>query len=118
MPSAPTDIRHDLDPLTSRFPLVGHPLSALWVTWHSASGGVVPGPATYWIDAVITLEWRATTALVAQYRSSEERCAPRSQGVEPSLHGLSDALSEVLWGLVGIGDHFGHDRGDEFGGQG
>lgn len=75
---APTEVRHDLDPLTKRFPEIGRPVSATWVTWNSASGGF-PGPTTYWIDAVMTLEPAATEALVARYQPGTEGKGPHVQ---------------------------------------
>ncbi|OBK15427.1 hypothetical protein A5635_08560 [Mycobacterium asiaticum] len=78
--TTPLEIRHDLDPLTSRFPLIGHPLSASWVTWNNASGRS-PGPTTYWIDAVITLEPSTTTALVSQYQATDHGLRPAVQAI-------------------------------------
>lgn len=46
------EVRHDLDPLTDRFPQLGEPESA---TWLSGTMGDAPGPSLYWIDAVIVL---------------------------------------------------------------
>jgi hypothetical protein len=46
--------RHDLDPLTSRIPALKGVVDA---TWYSGTFSTrdVPGPSTYWIDAVVTL---------------------------------------------------------------
>ena len=69
-PPAPTEVRHELDPLTSRFPDLGTPVSASWVTWNSAGPNddrSIPGPTTYWINAVVHLDPDTTTKLVAQY---------------------------------------------------
>lgn len=46
--------RHDLDPLTSRIPVLQGAEAA---TWYSGTLGSrdVPGPSLYWIDAVLTL---------------------------------------------------------------
>src|SRR5262249_36335117 len=55
-------IRHDCEPLTKRFPAIGHPISARWMGGslgggsHSRVSDFVPGPTDYWIDAVIELE--------------------------------------------------------------
>jgi len=46
------EVRHDLAPLTDRFPQLGEPESA---TWLSGTMGDAPGPSLYWIDAVIVL---------------------------------------------------------------
>jgi hypothetical protein len=49
------EIRHELGPLTDRFPQLATALSA---TWMSGTMGDerVPGPSTYWIDAVVVLD--------------------------------------------------------------
>ncbi|MBL7492283.1 hypothetical protein I6A60_13970 [Frankia sp. AgB1.9] len=48
-------IRSDLDPLLRRFPALGRPTAA---HWESGTYGDdrVPGPSTYWIDAVVALD--------------------------------------------------------------
>ncbi|MBF4511421.1 hypothetical protein ITJ66_02890 [Plantibacter sp. VKM Ac-2885] len=49
------EIRHELGPLTDRFPQLATALSA---TWMSGTMGDerVPGPSTYWIDAIVVLD--------------------------------------------------------------
>lgn len=87
-PAPPTEVRHDLDPLTSRFPALGAPQSASWVTWNSALPGDrgVPGPTTYWIAAVVELAPATVTDLVARYR-------PQAVGRSPDVQDLlRDAL--------------------------
>ncbi len=51
-PSGP--VRTDLVPLTRRFPALGVPVSA---SWQSGAMGDdrVPGPSSFWIDAIVTL---------------------------------------------------------------
>ncbi len=51
-PSGP--VRTDLAPLTRRFPELGVPVSA---SWQSGALGDdrVPGPSSFWIDAIVTL---------------------------------------------------------------
>lgn len=53
--SAPGPVRHDAAPLTKRFTALGEPVA---VTWRSGTtgDGSVPGPSTYWIDAVVRLQ--------------------------------------------------------------
>ena len=75
---APTEVRHDLDPLTKRFPEIGTPTFAAWATWNSATGGF-PGPTTYWIDAVVTLEPATTEALVGRYQPTAQDKVPHVQ---------------------------------------
>jgi hypothetical protein len=64
---APSDAsgqpRHDVDPLVSRFPGIGHPVSATWVIWGNSDRLSAPGPTTYWIDAIIELEPRRAEQL-------------------------------------------------------
>ena len=57
--------RVDTEPLTQRFPLIGDPVRVVWYSGTTGSGGA-PGPSTYWIDAVITLD----AATAAQIRDS------------------------------------------------
>jgi hypothetical protein len=53
--SAPGPVRHDPPPLTTRFAALGDPIA---VTWQSGTtgDGSVPGPSTYWIDAVVAVQ--------------------------------------------------------------
>ncbi len=48
------ELRSDLLPLTTRFPALARASGA---TWMSGTMGdrAVPGPSTYWIDAIVTL---------------------------------------------------------------
>lgn len=84
-PPPPADtsasIRRDTEPLTKRFPAIGSPVAATWVTWNSASRGV-PGPTTYWLDAVVTLPSQTTSALVTD--------------LQPAAEGKTPAVAEVL----------------------
>lgn len=61
-----SEVRHDLDPLTRRFPILGTPSSASWVSG-TLGNDRMPGPATYWIDAVVQLPPEKISALIAQY---------------------------------------------------
>jgi hypothetical protein len=87
-PVPPTEVRHDVAPLTSRFPALGAPRTASWVTWNSAPPGDrgVPGATTYWIDAVVELAPATATDLIARYR-------PQAGGRSPDVQDLlRDAL--------------------------
>lgn len=66
--------------MTKRFPAIGTPEAVTWVSWNSASSDV-PGPTTYWIDAVVTLQPQTTTALVATFQ-------PAADGTTPSVHDM------------------------------
>lgn len=47
-------MRTDLEPLTSRFPVLGDPVSAQWQSG-TLGDADVPGPTSYWIDGVVSL---------------------------------------------------------------
>jgi len=47
-------VREDLAPLTKRFQALGEPISARWKSG-TMGDPRVPGPSTYWIDAVVQL---------------------------------------------------------------
>ncbi|WP_139205418.1 hypothetical protein [Plantibacter sp. MMLR14_011] len=83
------EIRHELGPLTDRFPQLASALSA---TWMSGTMGDerVPGPSTYWIDAVVVLD----EAGYAELRALAPDEAGSDVGAElPDLDpGLDDAL--------------------------
>lgn len=76
----PIEVRHDLEPLTERFPALAQPEAVSWVTWNSAvpEDRGVPGPTTYWIDAVVELAPATTTGLVRRY-------LPRPEGKVPDV---------------------------------
>ncbi|WP_225726561.1 MULTISPECIES: hypothetical protein [unclassified Nocardia] len=78
------DIRHDIDPLTKYFPLIGNPVAASWLGWSNASGAA-PGPSMYWIDAVVELRPETAAALRARY-------AP----AEPAAPAVKDALRQAV----------------------
>jgi len=46
------ETRTDLEPLTKRFSALGDPVAATWISGTMGSSDV-PGPSTYWIDAVV-----------------------------------------------------------------
>lgn len=75
-------IRHDLEPLTKRFPEIGKPVSAKWMGGtlgaESGSRATVPGPSDYWIEAIIELEPVTADALRSKY-------APTATGEAPQL---------------------------------
>jgi len=58
--------RHDLGPLVSRVPELAVASEA---TWYSGTVGDprVPGPSTYWIDAVVTLPRVVMETILGQY---------------------------------------------------
>lgn len=85
-------MRTDSEPLTSRFPAIGEPLD---VRWQSGTLGDdrVPGPSSYWIDAVITLDPAAGDAL-------RDEGDPKSDGTPANL---SAELTQDIAALVPAG---------------
>lgn len=60
-------VRHELEPLTKRFPALGPPVAASWVSgdWGSPR---MPGPSLYWIDAIVEVSSATADGLEASYR--------------------------------------------------
>lgn len=94
------ELRHDLGPLTDRFSPLG---SATTATWMSGTLGDdrVPGPSSYWIDAVVTLPAADFDALRSQTDAQRTDDTP---SVSPDLEAAlpsgpflrSDALDEIF----------------------
>jgi hypothetical protein len=70
-------LRTDLDPLLSRFPVLGAPAGARWMSGTFGRADV-PGPSTYWIDAVVTLDPSAVEQLMTAH-------APAAEGRTPDV---------------------------------
>ncbi|MCP9273834.1 hypothetical protein [Mycolicibacterium arenosum] len=102
-PSPPTVVRHDLAPLTTRFPALGEPSAASWVTWnsHHPDDRGVPGPTTYWIDAVVSLAPAVVNALVRDHQPVPEGEVPDVQDLlRPELPAgpyLTDARLDLAF---------------------
>lgn len=80
----PGPVRTDLDPLTKRFPALGEPVSA---TWQSGVLGdeEAPGPASYWIDAVVVLQPAVAESLRARPGLTVTELPQLSPGAAASL---------------------------------
>ena len=79
------EVRHDLEPLTSRFPQLANAESATWLSG-SLGDDRVPGPALKWIDAVVTLPAADMAALRESYALAPADAAPRVvEALEPEL---------------------------------
>lgn len=97
--------------MTSRFPAIGTPVAATWVTWNNADPRV-PGPTTYWIDAVITLQPQTARALadltnpahVPPPEVAPEVRSAVSDGPFATGAALNDALSTPGWAATGYLD--------------
>lgn len=75
--------RDDLLPLLTRFAALGEPTAA---TWYSGTLGDddVPGPSSYWIDAVVTLPPDAADTLISTYAAEPTDTRPETV---PELEG-------------------------------
>lgn len=60
-------VRHELEPLTKRFPAIGSPVNASWVSGDMGDPEV-PGPSLYWIDSIVELNPSVAEDLKARYR--------------------------------------------------
>lgn len=92
-------LRTDSDPLTKRYAVLGTPRGVTWVSG-TVGDERVPGPSTYWIDAVVVL----APSTAADLRSRGGDLSSRTVDVRPDLAtvlpsgGLvgSDALDAAL----------------------
>ena len=67
-------LRTDLEPLTTRFAALGAPVSAQWSSG-TMGDSRVPGPSTYWIDAVVVVSPDVASRLATS--RSGRRMPPR-----------------------------------------
>lgn len=77
-----SEVRHELEPLTKRFPQLSDAASA---TWMSGTMGDprVPGPSTYWIDAIVELPVAEHSELLNAVSATE---LPLPDDFSPQLH--------------------------------
>ena len=107
--------RHDLAPLTKRFPALGLPTTARWYSG-TLGDDRVPGPSSYWIDAVVTLEPSAAKSLATDYAAEPASTRPNVvkalRGAVPTGplvtseqldRALSTAFSTQAWISLGTG---------------
>jgi hypothetical protein len=79
------ELRTDLEPLLTRFPVLDGIAQARWMSGRYGDPAN-PGPSTYWIDAVITLPSAKLEELRATY-------SPAAAGATPNVvAGLRDEL--------------------------
>jgi hypothetical protein len=83
------EVRHDLGPLTERFPQLATARSATWMSG-TLGDERVPGPSTYWIDAVVVLD-EAGYAAVRALASDEADSDP-----DADLPDLDPGLDEAV----------------------
>jgi len=97
------ELRTDLEPLTKRFPFLTKVEKAEWMSG-TLGDGRVPGPSTYWIDAIVTLP-QSTVAEIN--KNTHEATSPPTvvEGLKghlpegPFLTGksLDDAFTSKDW---------------------
>ncbi|MEW2477971.1 hypothetical protein AB0876_00100 [Mycobacterium sp. NPDC049093] len=61
-------VRHELEPLTKRFPALGSPVTASWVSGDMGDPQA-PGPSLYWIDSIVELSPAVANDLKTRYRA-------------------------------------------------
>ncbi len=69
------EVRTDLEPLTKRFSALGTPVAATWLSG-TVGDEDVPGPTTYWIDAVVQLDPAVAQSLADETAPQETTDAP------------------------------------------
>lgn len=69
------DVRHELAPLTKRFELLGAAEAATWMSG-TLGGSDLPGPTSYWIDAVVTLPRGEAASLADKHRATRSERVP------------------------------------------
>jgi hypothetical protein len=87
------ELRSELEPLLKRFPLLGRPVGAKWMSG-TMGDARVPGPSTYWIDAVVQLQGEHAAWLRKQYA-----VLPAPAGAAPDVvAGLRPQLQQLPQG--------------------
>jgi hypothetical protein len=100
------EIRQDLAPLTTRFPLLDGVKAALWISGTTGSS-TVPGPSTYWIDAIIDLppgrstQWRQEFKLTPA-PNAPDLASPLDKQLPPPPYEASAALNAAIRGTGGF----------------
>ncbi|QFZ23294.1 hypothetical protein [Saccharothrix syringae] len=69
------ELRTDLDPLLTRFPALDGTTGARWMSGTRGRADV-PGPSTYWIDAVVELPAARVEELVSAHSPTDEGRSP------------------------------------------
>lgn len=94
------ELRTDAEPLTKRFSVLNDPLA---VQWMSGTYGDprIPGPSTYWSDAVITLDDSQIGHLMTSYSPALSGQTPSvvdgmKQYLPPGPFRTSDALDAAF----------------------
>ncbi|RUQ98059.1 hypothetical protein [Labedella endophytica] len=79
------EVRHDLEPLTDRFIRLDTATAATWMSG-TLGDDRVPGPSTYWIDAIVTLDEADYAALQSETDAQDTTDSPAvDAGIEGEL---------------------------------
>lgn len=94
------ELRSDLEPLTARFELLADAPSAVWASG-TYGDGRAPGPSTYWIDAVVTLDDATEAQLRALDLEASETPSLTEPVTAPDGTWLSDDALDELFSPAG-----------------
>ena len=94
------ELRTDEEPLTKRFSVLEAPFEAQWMSG-TYGDSRNPGPSTYWIDAVITLDEDHIDDLTTAYSPASTDQAPSivdgmKEYLPPGPFQTSDALNAAF----------------------
>ncbi len=90
-------MRTDAEPLLKRFPLLGRPLATQWMSG-TLGDARVPGPSTYWIDAIVDLPADHAAWLRQTYGLSTASAQPHTPAPAPEVTaGLLPVLGPGPW---------------------
>jgi hypothetical protein len=93
-------LRTDAEPLLKRFPLLGRPLALQWMSG-TLGDSRVPGPSTYWIDAIVDLPpehaaWLRQNYGLPSAGSSATGSAATAEPPTAAIPNLTPALQALL----------------------
>ncbi|MGH3916758.1 MAG: hypothetical protein ACRDTC_25595 [Pseudonocardiaceae bacterium] len=94
------ELRTDEEPLIKRFPVLEDPLEVQWMSG-TYGDSRNPGPSTYWIDAVITLDDDRIDDLTAAYSPASTDQTPSvvdgmAEQLPPGPFQISDTLNNAF----------------------
>lgn len=79
------ELRSDPAPLLKRFPLLGRPARVQWMSGTTGDARV-PGPSTYWIDALVQLQPEDAARLRRLHQPQADAALPEVvEGLRPLL---------------------------------
>ncbi|MFT3899046.1 MAG: hypothetical protein QM728_02205 [Gordonia sp. (in: high G+C Gram-positive bacteria)] len=97
-------IRHNLEPLTKRYPAAGKPVSATWRSMTRCPHGndrLLPGPCDTRLEAIITLEPGVARGLRSAYLGGARPDRPQladelAASLPPGDYETSDGLNKAM----------------------